>query len=142
MSGLLRTLPVLALCLLAACSSGAGGGTAEPAGGTAASEVEQVLTALRDVPGVVEATGGYSTRAVDAGAVDIDLTVADTVAAAQRESLLDRAEELVWRSGVDPLETLNVVLGAPGSSELLGERLYQGRTQLQELERRYGPRPG
>lgn len=140
MSGLRRALPVLVLCLLTACSGG-GDGEPDPVDpSVSAAAVERVLAELRSAPGVVDATGSYSTRIVDPGAVDVGITVEQALPAAEREALLDRAEELVWRSDAEPLTVVNVVLSTPGSSELVGERLYQGATQLEQLEQRYGPR--
>lgn len=137
-----RLSVLLMLVLLTACS----GGPSSPPGRSDdenRAAITAVMAELEGDRGVQEVTGAYETSMVTYGSIGLTITVADGTPAADQEALLDRAEELVWRSAADPINGLGllVVESSTPSTAPGRQRLYQGRSDLAPLTKRYGPRP-
>lgn len=129
----------LALLLLVGC----GGSSFEgPTDTQNAAVTEQVLDRVRDDPRVVEVTGGYSTSLTTTGSVVIDVQVRDGTPVAEQEQIVDRIEEGLWRSPVDPVYVLDIrvsPIGVTGRATV--ERTYDRQAEFEALEDVYGPRP-
>lgn len=133
---------LLLLGLLCSCSNGSAS-PPRPSAQDNRAAVEAVLAELEDSSAVEQVTGGYETAAVSYGSIGITMTVADGTPVAEQDALLDRAEELVWRSPADPINGLGVrVVETSTPSTAPGRaRLLQGRTEVAQLAKKYGPRP-
>jgi hypothetical protein len=137
-----RAVALLLLVLLTACGSGSG---APPGRSDAENRaaVAAVIAELERADSVQEVSGAYETAAVKYGSIGMTITVAEGTPMAEQEALLDRAEELVWRSAANPINGLNVLVAEtrPGAKPGRRQRLYQGRTEVGRLAEKYGPRP-
>jgi hypothetical protein len=128
--------------LLTACGSGS---SAPPRRSDAENRaaVDAVIAELERADSVQEVTGAYETSLVAYGSIGMTITVADGTPVAEQDALIDRAEELVWRSVADPINGFGVLVvetstpsTAPGRA-----RSYDGRDEVGGLAEKYGPRP-
>lgn len=106
-------------------------------------EMQRVVEQLRADDRVLDADGTWSGSLTTTGNTSVSVTVADGTPEAEQESVLDRAEELVWRSEVDPVLFLSLRVttsSAPADAPGL-QRSYDRAERFAELERSYGPRP-
>lgn len=136
-----RLLLVVLLAALAACSPSTPRAQG-PDNGENKAAMRAVLEELRRGEEVIEVTGGYETDITTYGQVDITITVPDGTPVEEQEALLDRAEQLVWRSPIDPILTFGVLVLEPSTPpDAMGrQRLYQGEERVAQLEEKYGPR--
>lgn len=137
-----RAVALLLLVLLTACGSGSSA-PPRPSDAENRQAVAAVIAELERADSVQKVTGAYETSLVQFGSIGMTITVADGTPAPAQEALLDRAEELVWRSAADPINGLGllVVEPSPGAKPGRRQRLYQGRDEVGRLAERYGPRP-
>lgn len=105
--------------------------------------MERVVEQVREVPGVVEATGSWSGSLTTTGSTAVTATVADGTPEAEQQQVADRAAELVWRSQVDPVASLSILVLTPSTPpDAPGLQLRFDRAErFAELEQAYGPRP-
>jgi hypothetical protein len=136
-----RLLLAVLLLLASACAS-----SAPPVAGRTAAQnsaaVQAVVEELRRGEEVVAVEGRYDAEQPVRGRVSLTITVPDGTPAEEQEAVLDRAEQLLWRSPVDPLSALALRVREPGTA-LTGptrQRAYAGAGEVAQLEDRYGPR--
>jgi hypothetical protein len=133
---------LLLFVLLTACGSGSG---APPRRSDAENRaaVDAVIAELERADSVQEVSGAYETSLVQFGSIGMTITVADGTPVAEQEALMDRAEELVWRSVADPISRLGflVVETSTPSTAPGRQRSYDGRDEVGRLAEKYGPRP-
>lgn len=100
--------------------------------------VAAVHDTLAKTPGVVKVDIGYSNYITNPGAAQAILTVERGT---DLERVADLVVEAVWRSQLDPLESITVGVGDnQDSSPGLG-RIYDVVDKAAELKAKYGPRP-
>lgn len=130
--------------LLVLLLAGCGGSSPEgPTDEQNAAVTEQVLDRVRDDARVLQLTGGYSTSLTTTGSVVIDVQVRDGTPVTEQEQLVDRIEEGLWRSTVDPVFVLDIrvsPIGAVGGPATV-QRTYSRPAEFEALEQVYGPRP-
>jgi hypothetical protein len=136
-----RLLLGVLLVLVAACTT-----SEPPAAGPSAADnaaaVRAVVEELRRGEEVVAVAGGYDAEQPVRGRVRLTITVPDGMPAEEQEAVLDRAEQLLWRSPVDPLNAVALLVREPGAAPTgpVRQRSYVGARQVAQLEDRYGPR--
>jgi hypothetical protein len=130
-------LGVLLVLAAGACTS-TGPPVAGPSSRANSAAVQAVVEELRRGEEVVAVAGSYAGQ--EPGRVDLSITVPEGTAVEEQEAVLDRAEQLVWRSPVDPLLSVTLLVREPGDAPAGRQRSYVGAGQLAQLEDRYGER--
>lgn len=136
-----RLLLVVLLAALAACSPSSPRAQG-PDDDENKAAMQAVLEELRRGEDVLQVTGGYETNITTYGQVGVVMTVPDGTSVEEQEALLDRAEQLVWRSPIDPILTLGLAVLEPSTPpDAMGrQRRYSGEDEVAQLEEKYGPR--
>lgn len=102
-----------------------------------------VVEQARRLPDVVDAEGDWSGNITTYGYVGVGVEVPAGTSEKRKQELVEELERLVWRTTVDPIESLSVGVGevnqprdviAPGSH-------YNTEADFARLTEKYGPRP-
>jgi len=101
-------------------------------------ESNAIIQRLSDLPGVVRADGGYNFDLEDPGSAQISIAVR---AGANLEAVADDAVAAVWRSRLDPIRSMTVLVGRRDKPTINVDRHVDFVDEKADLTRRYGPRP-
>jgi hypothetical protein len=137
-----RVLLALLLVLLTGCAGPKPTPLGPPTGVANPAAVQAVKDELRRGEEVVAVFGGYESGPAGGGRVELAITVPPGTPVEEQEAVLDRAEQLVWRSPVDPLSSVVLLVREPrtGPTDPVRQRSYDGPVQIAQLEETYGPR--
>jgi hypothetical protein len=113
-----------------------GCGRQEPTAANRA-ESDAIMGRLSELPGVVRSEGGYAFNASDPGSVSV---LIEARAGSDLDRLADQAVGIVWRSKLDPIESVivRVIRNEQPAGTVLRDADFA--MQKRELTRRYGPR--
>jgi hypothetical protein len=124
--------------LTGAVLSGCGGSHSPKPSKANVAESEAISHHLDRLPGVVRVDGGYARDLENPGSASFSIGVRDDVDLA---AIADKTIEAVWRSKLDPIGSMSVLVGRYDDPSVGLRRHADFRLDKATLEHRYGPRP-
>jgi hypothetical protein len=98
----------------------------------------EIQNTLAQRPDVEKVTVGYQDTLDNAGSVHADITVKPGT---QFDPVIDQAVGLIWRSKLNPLDTIRIGVIDAGDRQRGTNRSVDPQQQKSELDSKFGPRP-